>query len=154
MITKIKLTIFFLVMTLPITLPIFIGIINYSGFCFAKRRYLSYEEKILIVFNHVNLLSQTTTEISVGKDDMKIKVKYIPYTSFEEFSKLNPNCCGINLNKGYELPRPEFMDRITGYRSGEIIDINFKFRYASENGYIERQGSGGHILTNCGRVIY
>jgi len=153
MITKIKLTIFSLVMTLPLTLPIFIGIMNYSGFCFAEKRYLSYDEKIRIVFNHYNLQSQRTTEIW---DDFnkKIKVKYLPYTSFEEFLKLNPNCCGINLSKGYDLPPPEFLDRITGYHSGEVIDRNFKFRYASENGYIERKGSGGTILTNCGRVKY
>jgi hypothetical protein len=83
-------------------------IMNYSGFCFAKGRYLTFDEKKSAIFNEINNSAKLTTQLPIvkgnGSEQDYIDIKYIPYSSFEEFSKLNPNCCGINLLKGYDLP--------------------------------------------------
>ncbi|AFY73925.1 hypothetical protein Syn7502_01892 [Synechococcus sp. PCC 7502] len=81
---------------------------NYSGFCFEKGRYLTNTEKFRAVFEEVNQYGKPSMFFSEGNDDGKlismlpfgnnrklIEVKYISYKNFEEFLRLNPNCCDV-----------------------------------------------------------
>lgn len=129
------------------TLPIIFFIMNYSGFCFAKGRYLTFDEKMTAVFNirnnGINLIGYLPD------------VKYTPYSSFEEFTKLNPNCCSISYARGSgDMPRNDFWDRIFGYDTGEFITMNFKYRYFYKNEYTVKNVQSENLLTNCGRVRY
>ncbi len=130
-------------------------ILNYSGFCFAKGKYLSFDDKLKIVFNLNNNSSILINRLSIDnrKQDQKdyLDVKYISYTSFEEFSKLNPNCCKISIRSG-DQRGSDFWDRIFGYDTGEFVEIKFKFRYFDKNGYAEKTTSREAYLTNCGRI--
>ncbi len=152
---SIKQIIILLIVGIPLSVLTYIGAKNYSGFCFAQNRYLTHDEKILIVFNHVNRATKMRIGGNGGKNYSDVKT--IPYGSFEEFTKENPNCCEVDVKGryGFEIPPPDFFDRITGYNANEIITINYKFHYINKNGrdnthYIE----GYQVLTNCGRVKY
>jgi hypothetical protein len=105
---------------LVLTLPIIFFIMNYSGFCFAKGRYLTFYEKITAIFNirnnGITLIGHLPNIKGNGSEEDFPDVKYIPYSSFEEFSKLNPNCCNISATRANgDTPGGDFWDRITGY---------------------------------------
>jgi hypothetical protein len=85
---------------------------NYSGFCFAKTRYLTDDEKILLAFNSTNRLTERRITVDGGKTHSVVKT--IPYGSFEEFRKENPNCCTILVDKVRGFPSSNFFDRIIG----------------------------------------
>jgi hypothetical protein len=121
------------------------GGLNYSGFCFEKMRYLSDEEKIRLVFDYQN-----------SRDYMPIEnysYRQIKYKNFEEFRQKNPNCCHVNPGGGYDLPPPEFLDRITGFHSGDAIVLNFKVRYLDNSKQQKSQVIRfENSPTNCGKV--
>jgi hypothetical protein len=124
---------------------IFFAGLNYSGFCFREMRYLTDEMKIRSVFKEDN---EATTVVNEHGKTIR---RYIPYRSFEEFIKRNPNCCQINPGGPYELPPPYFLDRITGYYSGDIIVLNYKVRYQDEDGEIQiKEVEYLNALMNCG----
>jgi hypothetical protein len=121
--------------------------LNATGFCFKEFRYLSYDEKIRIVFKSHNYYPF----VRINDESFK----KIPYKSFEEFTKENPNCCNINLHEGNDLPPPNFWDRIIGYHSSETITMNYKDRFLDKSGHsrVVRYKSI-NVLTNCGQVKY
>ncbi|MFN6571546.1 hypothetical protein [Dendronalium sp. ChiSLP03b] len=98
--------------------------LNYSGFCFAKLRYLSDEEKIKLAFDSLNSAEKLSIQIAGERQDRK----FIKYKSFDEYIKENPDCCVINPPGGSDLPLPEYLERIFGYHSGNYVRINFKVR--------------------------
>ena len=122
--------------------------LNYSGFCFAEKRYLSDEEKVRAVFDYQN-----------SRDTLPIKnfpgisyPKHIKYKSFDEHIALYPECCSLNPGGGYEVPPTEFLDRILGYDSGDVVVINFKVRYLDENGSLKTgEKRFDNYLENCGK---
>ena len=123
---------------------------NYSGFCFKEIRYLTDKEKIQRVFNYQNNREAMPIE-STNKGTQYYK--QIKYGSFEEFLKDNPNCCAVNPGGGYDLPPPDFWDRIFGYNSGDAIVLNFNVRYLDEKGNQQsRKIKFENALTNCGIV--
>jgi hypothetical protein len=131
-------------------------ILNSSGFCFAKGRYLTFDEKMTAVFTEINNNAKLTTQLPIikGNEEVYIDIKYIPYKSFEEFSKLNPNCCKVSATReNGDTLGGDFWDRITGRDNGEFITMNFKYRYFDKNGYDEKSFKAEKVLTNCGRVF-
>lgn len=104
-------------------------IINYSGFCFAKMRYLSDQEKIKSAFDYHNF-NRIPQKLA---DKNKQNYKYIEYESFDKYYKENSDCCQINPGGPYELPPPSLWDRLLGYHSGDVIVINYKARYLDRN---------------------
>lgn len=123
--------------------------LNYSGFCFAQMRYLSNEEKFQSVFEAY--IKNKKTE---GTDNMKEK----SHTStedktFEEYVKKNPDCCKINPGGPYDLPPPSFLDRITGYNSGDVIVMDFKKTYLDKNGKQKlKEYQAQYVMQNCGKI--
>ncbi len=123
--------------------------LNYSGFCFAQMRYLSDEEKLRLAFNSINNAEELAVEIKDGKI---VDREHIPYKSFDEYIKENPDCCKINPPGGSDLPPPRFSDRIFGYHSGELIVINFKVRYIDDEGKQRiKEIRIPKTLQNCGK---
>lgn len=134
-------------------------ILNYSGFCFAKGRHLTFDEKITAIFNirnnGIDLIGHLPNVKGNGSEQDFIDVKYIPYSSFEEFTKLNPNCCSISYARGSgDMLGNDFWERIFGYDTGEFITMNFKYRYFYKNEYTVKNVQSENVLTNCGRVRY
>ena len=124
-----------------------VGSLNYSGFCWSKMRYLSDEEKFRMRFERVN--QQDTIPIETQNKGTQYYEK-VKYENFEEFMLMNPDCCAI-LPGYYELPKPRFIDRITGFNNGEVIAMNYTVYYFDKNGNkkskkIEARG----VLQNCG----
>ena len=117
--------------------------LNYSGFCFAEMRYLSNEEKIRAEFDYQN--SRDTLPLDNPPDPKHVKDKsfdgynlaHIKYKSFDEYIALYPECCSVNPGGPYEVSPTEFLDRIFGYNSGDVVVINFQVRYLDENGLLK-----------------
>ena len=105
--------------------------LNYSKFCFKQMRYLSDKEKIQMAFNYQNNRERIPIE-TVDKGTQYYR--QIRYDNFEEFIQKNPNCCQVNPGGGYDLPPANFLDRITGYNSGDAIVLNFEVRYLDDKG--------------------
>ncbi|NEU84537.1 hypothetical protein [Nostoc sp. UIC 10630] len=142
----------FLLIGFPLTILSIYFSLNYSGFCFAKMRYLSDYEKIKLAFNSLNSAEQLRIKIA-GKMQYR---EFIKYESFDEYIKENPNCCAISPRGGVEVAIPDsFLNpRILGLDSGEGIRIKFKVRYLDENSLpISQEITTGIALQNCGKVI-
>jgi len=56
------------ILSLPLAYLTYLGGMNYSGYCFAENRYLTFDEKIRIVFNDVNSEPKTTIRIAEKKE--------------------------------------------------------------------------------------
>ena len=106
--------------------------LNYSGFCFAKMRYLSNEERIRLAFNSLNSANRLRVKIpGQGYEDRE----FIKYESFDEYIAENPDCCAVSPPRGSpELPPPSELGRMFGYHSGEYVRIYYKVRYLDDNG--------------------
>ena len=119
--------------------------LNYSGFCFAEMRYLSNEEKIRAVFDYQNSRNK------LPLDNLQ-HPKHIKYKSFDEHITLYPECCSVNPGGPYEVPPTNFLDRIFGYNSGDVVVINFQVRYLDENGSLKTVSNRfDNYLQNCGK---
>lgn len=145
----------YLIFGVPLFVLIFIGSMNYSGFCFAKMKYLTYDEKVLIVFNINNQGKFFYKKTRVGGHTVAVEsFEKIPYRSFEHYQKENPNCCEVRPSKSDDSPERDFFDSITGFHSGEVITINFKYRYYDVDGTVKVwDGQSQRTLTNCGSSI-
>ncbi|RCJ14765.1 hypothetical protein A6S26_08820 [Nostoc sp. ATCC 43529] len=153
MIDRILVLAIFIFIGIPLTILSIFYSLNYSGFCFAKMRYLSDEEKLRIVFDYRN--REDKLPVDVG-GEVKF-YEHIKYASFDEYIKQNPDCCSINHGKAYKiaqssfLPESSFLDRISGLGFRDLIVINFKVRYLDENGNQRVQETRfGNTLENCG----
>ncbi len=129
--------------------------LNYSGFCFEKKRYLSDEEKFRIGFETFNSRKNVPIR-TVTKDAIHLNAyEQIKYESFEQFMESNPKCCAINPGGPYDVAPSDFWDRITGYDSGEVMVRTFTAHYLDENG--ERKSeeiTTTTVLQNCGKQRY
>jgi hypothetical protein len=122
--------------------------LNYSGFCFAQKRYLSDEEKIRAEFDYQN--SRNKLPLDNLPDP-----KHIKYKSFDEYIALYPECCSVNPGGPYEVSPVNFLDRIFGYNSGDVVVINFKVRYLDENGSLKTvENRFENYSRNCGDPRY
>ncbi len=142
----------FLLIGLPLTYLSIYFSLNYSGFCFAKMRYLSDYEKLKSAFDSLNNAEKLRTPIA-GKMQY---IEFIKYKNFDEYIKENLDCCTISPPGGVEAPIPDsFLNpRILGLDSGEGIRIKFKVRYLDENELPRSQEiTAGIALENCGKVV-
>lgn len=140
----------FLFIKIPLTILSIYFSLNYSGFCFAKMRYLSDYEKIQGAFDFQNHQNKIPAIIPGKKEQL---YDYIRYKNFDEYIKENPDCCSINPGGVYDLPPPDYLDRIFGFHSGDAIVINFKARYLDENGKQRlKEYQVEHAVQNCGQI--
>lgn len=142
---------FKLIGVLLLVLVIYFGL-NYSGFCFAKMRYISTEEKIRWFFNDLN----NARNLLIITPDKDFKdVEFIKHESFDEYIKKNPNCCQFYASGGSpELPPPTFLQRIFGYHTGTFVRIFFEVRYFDDSGKRKSQIiKAERALRNCGEAV-
>jgi hypothetical protein len=139
----------FLFIGIPLSILSIYFSLNSSGFCFAKMRYLSDYEKLQGAFDFQNHRDKIPAIIPGKKEQL---YDYIRYKSFDEYIKQNPDCCSINPGGPYDLPPPDFLDRIFGFHSGDAIVINFKARYLDEIGKQRiKEYKVEHAVQNCGQ---
>ena len=132
--------------------------LNYSGFCFAEKRYLSNEEKIRAEFDYQNSRDTLPLDNPPNSEHVKDKsfdgynLEHIKYKSFDEYIALYPKCCSVNPGGPYEVPPENFLDRILGYNSGDVVVINFQVRYLDENGSLKTvENRFENYSRNCGK---
>lgn len=113
-------------------------------------RYLSDREKFKSVFNY-QIEHRLPERIIYQKENFIYT--YIGTKNFDEYVKENPDCCTINPGGPYDLPPPSFLNRITGYNSGDVVVINFQGHYIDKNGKpIIKQYQAEYFLQNCGKI--
>ena len=135
---------------LPILTLVMYPILNYSGFCFEKMRYLGRREKFRLLFEMYN--SRDTVPIKTKNQGTQY-YKQVKYESFKQFMKMNPNCCAINPGGPYDISPPRLIDRITGYHNGQVIVRKFTVRYLDEKGNQKSQTvKFESVLQNCGKL--
>lgn len=141
-----------LVLPLGIILLV-VFMLNYSGFCFLKMRWLSKREKIEAVFNYYNTRKTLPAEI-FRNGILTIKsYNHIQYSSFEDYIQKYPNCCVVNPGGGYDLAPPSFIDRILGFNSGDVVVIGFEIRYLDKNNRIKtKKFTTENFISNCGKI--
>ena len=127
-------------------------VLNISGFCFAKMRYLSSKERIRLAFNSLNSASRLRVKILEKGYEFR---KFIPYESLEQYLKENPDCCEVSPPRGSpELPPPSMLGQMFGYHSGEYVRIYYKVRYLDDNGIQTSQVIKVDTpQRNCGEVV-
>lgn len=124
---------------------------NYSGFCWRQKRWLSKQEIIEAGIDYALKRENINVAItSPGGSITLIVLKGIPYKSRQEFLMLNPGCCSI-VEKADEGFRPTFLQKLAG-NGRAIVKVNYKFRYLDE--VDGNQKVIQHILypfiSNCG----
>ncbi|MGB3532111.1 MAG: hypothetical protein WBA13_01195 [Microcoleaceae cyanobacterium] len=125
--------------------------LNSSGFCFAKMRYLSDEDKFRQEFERRN--QQDSVFVKDGSNNHNGGQFYEPikYESFEQFKEINPDCCTMHPFRSNPLD----WERITGVHNGEITVMDYTTYYLDENGEQRSQEvKRGFILQNCGQRHY
>lgn len=129
-----------------ILLPISLGAANYTGFCFSKKKFLSKQEKIEIVADYVNKIS----------DRVGIK----PYSDVHTLLKENPDCCvtGVEAVENKSWPdsqgwvRPTFKKKLFG-QYADIVGITIQRKYADQKGEEKsKQLQAAYVIGNCGQM--
>jgi hypothetical protein len=132
------------IMLLPL-LFLMLGSLNYSGFCYSKKRWLSDEEIIRAAVFQAN--SSTTLAVLGIRNG-------VPYESVDDLLAANPGCCSIGHDGGGEGPRKPFstFEKLTGF-GGEVVTIKFTAKCMDEYG--RQQPARLRLtlaVTNCGLV--
>ncbi|MGB3534058.1 MAG: hypothetical protein WBA13_11135 [Microcoleaceae cyanobacterium] len=125
--------------------------LNSSGFCFAKMRYLSDEDKFRQEFERLNQPGKVFITDRQNNESGGQRYEYIEYESFEQYIKSNPDCCTMRPFGS----DPWDWERITGIHNGEITVMNYVIYYLDENGKRRSRGVKLEaILQNCGQRHY
>lgn len=73
------------------------------------------------------------------------------YANFDEFLAKHPNCCEIDPGGPYDMGKPFFINRITGYDSGTVIRLKFNEDFIDPDGNtITEEIQVLDSLQNCG----
>lgn len=127
---------------------------NYNGYCAKEGRYLSDEERINIevstIIEHQSQAPWDTIEIQDNEQKTHY-YKRLKYASVQELKEKNPDCCKVDPGGPYELSEPTFLNRITGYNSGKVIEVKYLVRYLDQTN-VERSKlvTSQSFQTNCG----
>lgn len=128
----------------PLIALVLVLFLNLTGFCWQKFKYLSYREKVEAIYTPGN--KPGFVEVN-GKE-----YKKIPYNSYEEFIKENPNCCEINFSDPSEQAYPEFFNSLTGYHF-ERVRLSYKIFYEKDGVKQFLTSSGDIGLKSCGEFL-
>ncbi len=149
--------------------------LNYSGFCFEQRRYLSDEERIRdavdgalehysdIRFVHAELpqpgypILKNIDSGSRRGDEKGMVLKaeqLIYYRNSDEFLSVNPGCCSVTREGLYgEFIYAGLFDKITGYSAG-YVNLKFRVRYRDAANTVQSAFSAhSWNYTNCGKSV-
>lgn len=142
-----------------------LGLMNYHGYCFKEKRFLSDRERIQRVVADVvehkmpfwpvrkNGNGVTLYWVIDGSPD---PIEPIFYKNIEEFSAENPNCCEfVPYMSGSEGRwRPDFLNRVIADCSGGIIRVTYKARFRNKVGETKFLDTSWETTrNNCGASI-
>lgn len=129
---------------------VLLSALNYSGFCFKSMRYINPTEKIKLTFEKWNKTRKIRVNID-GKESLVLR--YSKYKDFEDFLSKNPNCCKVNPKGSFDLPSPSFLDRVTGYHSGETIVLEFFTDVVDKSKHVRKaKVRVERNFQNCGEI--
>lgn len=136
---------------------IYIGRMNYTGYCFAEGKYLTDKEKVRVaVADVMKLYPPPVIRTSVGPSTWNVDVpeKPIYYRDVDEFLALNPSCCAISyVRKELESTGPRFSDKATGAMSS-FVDMNYIVRYFDVDNVVQSTAVKGFLpISNCGKPV-
>jgi hypothetical protein len=127
--------------------------LNSSGFCFAKMRYLSDEDKFRQVFERINHSGKVFIKDEQNNENERQSYERIPYESFEQFIEINPDCCTMEPFRR-NTPRWDW-ERLTGLHNAEVTVMDYTTYYLDENGKRRsKKFKWGVIQQNCGQTYY
>ena len=129
---------------------IFVGGMNYTGFCLSQGRYLSDEEKISAGISYIE--RRDTVAIKTKDKGIQRYKRVHSYLGEEDFRSKNAQCCEVGMNLVGEYWEPSFLERVLGDYADKI-----KIKYIVH--YLDEMGSAvsGHretdlVITNCGKI--
>lgn len=126
------------------------GALNYTGFCWSEKRWLSSQEKINVAVSEVIRKRSVNVSEEASSSVLKYRViRGVPYGSKEEFFSVNPNCCDL-VGRAEDGFRPLLIEKLFGNFSC-MVRVRFKFRYIDEAGVLrERFEEEFPVIKNCG----
>jgi hypothetical protein len=111
--------------------------LNFSGFCYSQRRYLSADELIAAA------IKDNLKRHSSQSDNFRSKI----YTSLEEFFRQNPDCCEVSR---WNVPfGPPLLLRAFGVYSA-IVDIVYRINDA---GGVDNFYGSLTLVNSCGAIL-
>lgn len=133
-----------------------VGGLNYSGLCIAKGRWLSDAEQIASAVDHLNQPRYIRIDKnipSLNKYEIN-NYNIVPYKDRDEFFVKNPQCCAVNPSGGYDMPAPNFWDRIQGIRSPDVVRVKYTAQYIDKVGDIQKTNRETDLaISNCGKIF-
>ncbi len=127
--------------------------LNYSGFCWEQKRWLSEEEKIhrAIVDRFVSSSNyRVQVAHSVGDTLVEKENLSTPYSSFEDFISANPNCCSLNISESADSGPPTFWTKVKGGYSDTAV-IHYGKAHRTFDG--SNPSKSVSYIDNCGRTV-
>ena len=151
----------FLLLSFLYTAPLWVifavpATLNYSGYCWEEKRWLSDEEKIRRMIYITNKSGYIRIENKNKKGDY-IQIKNIPYKDIDDFLQKNPDCCNVDSSYPYSsegvLPLFDFWDYVF-LGGGYVVHLNYLENYIDEDNIhqshkVERQS----VISNCGTKL-
>lgn len=131
--------------------------LNYQGVCLKTEKRitvpvgekLSDKDMIRIAFEWGNRRAQASIHGAKGKNGTIFKL--VPFASFEEFMKTNPDCCRIEIQKEFAGDSLDIA-RWAGVYAG-TVRMEYTAFYLDDSGQRQEAQAEGEIhTTNCGIV--
>lgn len=156
---KVRKIIYKLILLTMITLVLVVIVIlslNYAGFCFAERRFLSDEEKIKIAIKYILSTYPPVIDLFEERNEIVVKIGRntpadpIRYDSMEDFLSQNPSCCKITKT----MERSGYTVRLEHKLLGSVntfVELKFKVKYVDEKGIVRTAMKTRYVaVSNCG----
>lgn len=150
----IKFAIFMVLVLLSLRVLVWGGL-NMTGFCWAEKRWLSDEEKIVKAIDIDNSISYVRIDTPVNGGVSLESFDRISYKDANDLITQNPNCCRIERRKPKSYPDNKlgrlFAGSFTGDDSGDDISINYNAKYRDQKGTEKSlHNKFTRALMNCG----
>lgn len=134
-----------------------IGALNYSGYCFKEKRYLSDQERIdravaYVLATYPPVIDYLNEDASVEPTIERRPPKHpVYYRDAKEFFELNQGCCEVTMRarEGTDN-KPSLSSRVMG-RTSCYVHVKYKVRYKDARGSeISSVVETYPAISNCG----
>lgn len=146
--------IFSLFFLLALIYLIYLAWMNYHGYCFEQKKYLSQQELQRSVIAALLKHYPPAVERSpiAGGWSQSVPARFVPYQDVEHFLSSNPNCCSVSqTRKELEGSGATLMEKLTG-TVVSFVDLNYTVRYwDKQNIFQESQIKSFQAVSNCGK---
>lgn len=123
--------------------------LNYSGFCWEQKRWLSDEEKIRRIVEQQFLYQP---EVIYGLGEGVASERSNPatrYETVEHFLEKNPDCCRVDLSRaGGDTLYPTLWDKLWNYYT-DIVVVKYGAKHI--NSFGENSKESLFLINNCAK---